>query len=94
VLDRDTLDHHFADLDEAVKASSRGERLAAAAHDLLEDDRAHALAFAAAIAMSDGWLGEAELEALIELGGHLSITRENAREQIEQMIQRVENRLR
>ena len=94
VLDRETLEKHFGELDEGVKASSRGERLAAAADDLLEDDRTHAIAFAAAIAMSDGWLGDAELAALIELGGHLSITRENAREQVEQVIQRVENRLR
>jgi tellurite resistance protein len=94
VLDRETLEHHFGELDEGVKASGRGERLASAARDLVEEDRTHAIGFAAAIAMSDGWLGDAELAALIELGGHLSITRENAREQVEQVIQRVENRLR
>jgi hypothetical protein len=94
VLDRDALEHHFGDLDDALKASTRSEQLAAAAADLREDDRANAVTFAAAIGMTDGWLGDAELGVLYELGGCLSIPADRAREQVEQVIQRVESRLR
>jgi len=94
VLDRESLEHHFHGLDDTIAASTRGERLGAAAADLREEDRANAIGFAAAIAMSDGWLGTAELDVLIELGGYLSLPAEKAREQVEQVIQRVENRLR
>jgi hypothetical protein len=95
VLDRDAIEHHFRELDEVrATATLRSERLGAAAGDLREEDRGGAIAFAAAIAMTDGWLGEAELAALYELGGHLSIPADKAREQVEAVIQRVEARLR
>jgi hypothetical protein len=94
VLDRETLEHHFGDLDEAVASSSHGERLGEAAGDLRDEDRSNAITFAAAIAMSDGWLGDAELGVLIELGRHLALPADKARAQVEQVIQRVENRLR
>lgn len=94
VLDRDALEHHFGELDDTLKASNRSERLGAAAGDLRDDDRTNAITFAAAIAMSDGWLGDAELGVLYELGGMLSIPADKAREQVEQVIQRVEGRLR
>ncbi|HUQ02120.1 MAG TPA: hypothetical protein VM261_06460 [Kofleriaceae bacterium] len=94
VLDRDAVEHHFRELDEVRATAGRGERLGAAAGDLRAEDRAGAIAFAAAIAMTDGWLGEAELAALYELGGHLSIATDKAREQVENVIQRVEGRLR
>lgn len=93
VLDRDALEHHFAELDDTM-ASSRSERLGAAAGDLRDEDRGNAISFAAAIAMSDGWLGDAELGVLKELGGFLGIPADKAREQVEQVIQRVEGRLR
>ena len=94
VLERTTLEGHFRELEESTAASSRGERLGAAADDLRDEDRGNAITFAAAIAMSDGWLGDAELDALIELGGLLSVPADKAREQVELVIQRVEGRLR
>ncbi|KAB2889293.1 MAG: hypothetical protein F9K40_19905 [Kofleriaceae bacterium] len=94
VLDRDQLEAHFQALDETRATATRAEQLAAAVGDLREDDRPNALPFAAAIAMTDGWLGEAELGALYELGGYLAIPADRAREQIEALIQRVEGRLR
>ncbi len=94
VLERDQLEHHFHALDERRASTSAAEQLAAAAGDLRDDDRPNAIRFAAAIAMSDGWLGDAELGALYELGGYLSIPADRAREQVEQLIQRVEGRLR
>lgn len=94
VLDRDALEHHFAELDDTMAASSRSERLGAAAGDLRDEDRVNAITFAAAIAMSDGWLGEAELGVLKELGGFLGVPADKAREQVEQVIHRVEGRLR
>jgi hypothetical protein len=94
VLDRDALEHHFAEVDDAVKSGAGGERLAAAATDLRDEDRGTAITFAAAAATANGWLGDAELKALYELGRHLSIPADKAREQVEQVIQRVEGRLR
>ncbi len=94
VLDRAALELHFRDLDEAVAAMGRRERLGRAAADLDDDDRDSALGFAAAIAMSDGWLGDAELAVLIELGAHMSIPADRARELVEQVVARVESRLR
>lgn len=94
VLDRVELEHHFHALDDARGTASRAEQLAAAAGDLREEDRPNAFAFAAAVAMTDGWLGEAELGALYQLGACLAIPADKAREQVEQLIQRVESRLR
>jgi tellurite resistance protein len=94
VLDRDALEHHFTELDESMAGSSPSERLGAAAADLRDEDRTNAISFAAAIAMSDGWLGEAELGVLKELGGFLGVAADKTRDQVEQVIQRVEGRLR
>lgn len=94
VLDRDALEVHFKELDETVQTSNRSDRLGAAAGDLRDEDRSHAITFAAVIAMSDGWLGDAELGVLLELGELLGVPGDKAREQVEQVIHRVEARLR
>ena len=92
--DRAALEQHLHDFDDAIAASNRADRLRQAATDLHPDDRGGAVAFAAAIAMSDGWLGDSELGVLVELGGHLEINAELAREIVESVIARVETRLR
>lgn len=94
VIDHAALELHFKDLDEAVNALGRRERLGRAAADLADDDRDGALTFAAAIAMSDGWLDEDEVKVLIELGGHLGIDADRVRELVEAVVHRVEGRLR
>ncbi len=94
VIDRNTLELHFKDLDEASAQMGRRERLGAAAALLEEDERDGALTFAAAIAMSDGWLGQDEMNVLIELGSHLSLDADKVRELVEQVVHRVEGRLR
>ena len=92
--DRAALEQHLRDFDEAVVSSNRADRLRQAVTDLHPDDRGGAVAFAAAIAMSDGWLGESELAVLVELGSHLEIPADKAREIVEGVIARVETRLR
>lgn len=94
VLDHDTLALHFKDLDEAAAQMGRRERLGAAAALLDDDERDGALTFAAAIAMSDGWLDADEMNVLIELGSHLSLDADRVRELVEQVVHRVEGRLR
>jgi len=94
VVDRATLELHFKDLDEAAAMMGRRERLGAAAGLLEEDDRDGALTFAAAIAMSDGWLGAEELAVLVELGGHLGVDADRVRAIAEGVVHQVEGRLR
>jgi tellurite resistance protein len=68
-VNRDELELHFKDLDEAVEMLGRRERLRRAAADF--DDalgRTHAISFTALIAVADGELGQPEIEALTELG--------------------------
>jgi hypothetical protein len=74
-FDHDTFAAHFADLDAAVSALGRRERLARTAAEFDTDDaRADAIRFAALIAMCDGTLRAPELEVLNEAGGHFSWT--------------------
>jgi tellurite resistance protein len=68
-----TLHEHFADLEQAVFALGRRERLARTAADLETDaDRAEAIVFAALVAMADGTLAAPELEVLAEAGAHFA----------------------
>lgn len=72
-LDLATLSAHFADLEQAVFALGRRERLARTAADLeTEADRAEAIQFAALIAMADGTLAAPELEVLAEAGSYFA----------------------
>ena len=70
-FDHDAFAAHFADLDAAVAALGRRERLARTAAEFDSDDaRADAIRFAALVAMCDGTLGRPELEVLNEAGSH------------------------
>lgn len=68
-VQRDELELHFKDLDDAVAVLGRRERLRRAAADF--DDavgRSEAIGFTALIAVADGVLGQPEIDALAELG--------------------------
>jgi tellurite resistance protein len=70
-FDHDSFAEHFADLDGAVEALGRRERLARTAAEFENDDtRADAIRFAALVAMADGTLHETELVVLCEAGSH------------------------
>lgn len=69
--DHDAFAAHFADLDAAVSALGRRERLARTAAELETDAaREDAIRFAALVAMCDGTLRAPELEVLDEAGTH------------------------
>ena len=76
-FDHDAFAAHFADLDNAVAALGRRERLARTAAEF-EDEQARtdAIQFAALVAMCDGTLRAEELEVLGEAGAHFSWTAE------------------
>jgi tellurite resistance protein len=70
-FDHDSFAAHFADLDGAVEALGRRERLARTAAEFESDDtRADAIRFAALIEMADGTLHEHEMVVLCEAGHH------------------------
>lgn len=94
VVDRVALERHFRDLDAAVAALGRRERLARLAAEL--DDhvaRVEAVRLAALIAMADGRLGGAELGVLLELGGHLAISEDLIRNLVGAVAERVKAEL-
>lgn len=71
---------HFADLDAAVAALGRRERLARTAAEFeTEDARANAIRFAALVAMADGVLHAPELVVLEEVGSHFKWSAEKIR---------------
>jgi len=75
--DHDAFAEHFADLDAAVAALGRRERLARTAAEFDSDDsRADAIRFAALVAMADGTLHAPELEVLNEAGHHFAWSHE------------------
>jgi tellurite resistance protein len=89
------LELHFRDLDDAVASLGRRERLARVAADL--DDEAageEAIGLAALIAMADGALGRAELDALVELGEHIGMSAQRVRGVVDQAVERLEAQLR
>ncbi len=70
-VDHGTLTLHFMDLDEAVEALGRRERLARVAADLGDTSAVEeAVRLGALVAMGDGTLSGAELAVLVELGEH------------------------
>jgi tellurite resistance protein len=94
-VDHATLTLHFLDLDEAVEALGRRERLARLAAELDGTAAAEeAVSLAALIAMADGRLSDRELEVLVELGGHVSLGAERVRAIVDDMAGRVEAQLR
>ena len=70
------LERHFSDLDQAVAALGRRERLAASAAAIEENGRDETMLMVSLIAMADGTLSELEMASLTELGEHLERTRE------------------
>jgi tellurite resistance protein len=85
-VDRDTLELHFRDLDEAVAMLGRRERLARVAAELDDgDEPSEALGFAALVAMADGRLGAAELDVLVELGASLALGAGEVRAVVDQV---------
>jgi tellurite resistance protein len=94
-VDHATLTLHFLDLDEAVEALGRRERLARLAAELDGTAAAEeAVSLAALIAMADGRLSDRELEVLVELGGHVSLGAERVRAIVDDMAGRVVAQLR
>jgi tellurite resistance protein len=93
-IDHDTLELHFRDLDEAVTLLGRHHRLARAAADL-DDPRTweEGIVLATAIALADGHLSAPELEALIELGRHLTVPEDRVRTLVQDVAQRVKSQL-
>jgi len=80
-FDHDSFAAHFGDLDEAVAALGRRERLARTAADFEDDaSREGAIRFAALVAMADGSLHDSELAVLVEAGAHFQWTETRVRE--------------
>ncbi|MBL8946894.1 MAG: hypothetical protein JNK45_27230 [Myxococcales bacterium] len=92
-VDHAALELHFRDLDDAVAALGRRERLARAAAEL-GDDAGEAIGLVAIVALADGHLGAPELEALIELGRHVGIGADRIRSLAEAAVTRVGAQLR
>lgn len=79
-FDHDTFAAHFADLDQAVAALGRRERLARTAAEFESDDvRAAVIKFATLVAMADGVLHAEELRVLQEAGSHFKWDAERVR---------------
>jgi tellurite resistance protein len=89
-MDQDAFNAHFADLDEAVAALGRRERLARTAAEFDSDEsRSNAIRFAALIAMCDGTLCQPELEVLEEAGSHFAWTAEKVKDIVTEAAARV-----
>lgn len=89
-MDQDQFAAHFADLDDAVAALGRRERLARTAAEFDNDDsRSNAIRFAALIAMCDGTLCQPELEVLEEAGSHFSWSAEKVKGLVDEAAARV-----
>jgi tellurite resistance protein len=79
-IDKEMLELHLSELEQQVDVMGRTQRLARAAGELDDPSAADdAVAFAALVAMADGHLGGVELDALVELGGVLSIPADRVR---------------
>lgn len=93
-LDRTVLLAHFDDLDSGTDILGRRERLARAAANL--DDthaRRDALSFAALVAIADGRMAHAELECLVEIGGHFELARAEVEAVVDAVVAQLTQRL-
>jgi tellurite resistance protein len=89
-FDHDAFAAHFADLDAAVEALGRRERLARTAAEFDSDEaRADAIRFAALVAMCDGTLNAPELEVLNEAGTHFHWNAEKVHDLVTEAATRV-----
>lgn len=93
-IDREMLELHLGELAEQVDILGRTQRLARTAEELADPGAADdALAFAALVSMADGTLGQTELDALVELGGFLSIPADRVRSLALALARQVEEQL-
>lgn len=84
MIDQAAFNAHFSDLDDTVAALGRRERLARTAADFETDEaRANAVRFAALVAMADGFLGDAELGVLHEVGACFAYSAEKIRQLVD-----------
>jgi tellurite resistance protein len=94
-VDHATLELHFRDLDDAVTALGRHERLARAAAELEGDAEAEeAIGLVALVALADGHISTPEFGALAELGRHVGLTIDRVRGLVESAVARVGAQLR
>jgi hypothetical protein len=89
-FDQEAFAAHFADLDAAVAALGRRERLARTAAEFEDEaERCDAIRFAALVAMCDGTLYATELEVLDEAGGYFRWNATKVRELVDDVAARV-----
>jgi tellurite resistance protein len=93
-VDHDTLELHFRDLDDAVEALGRRERLLRVAADFEESaSRSEALGFAALVALADGRLAEPEANVLEEMGAHFGLSETEVAQTVERVVSDLQSRL-
>lgn len=86
-IDTETLEEHFRALDAACEALGRRERMRRAAEDFVDGEyRREVLGFAAIVAIADGTLAEAELEALIRVGAYFGWTEAEVQVIVEEVL--------
>lgn len=94
VVDRDALELHFRDLDDATFALGRHERLFRVAADFeTPDEREEALAFGALVSIADGVLADPEMAVLVELGAQFEMSEDEVRAQVLGVVKTIEQAL-
>jgi tellurite resistance protein len=93
-IDQAALELHFRDLDDAIEALGRRERLRRAAADFEDGvSRGEALGFAALVALADGRLAEPEATALTEMGAHFGLSESQVAESVERVVSDLKSQL-
>lgn len=93
-IDRAALERHFRDLEQAVAALGRRERLARLAAELDRAAAEEAIELVVTIAMADGRLSDAEHAVLVELGEHLQLPDDRLRALVADAASRLREALR
>jgi tellurite resistance protein len=93
-IDRAALQRHFRELDAAVVALGRHERLARLAAELDDAGAEEAIGLVATIAMADGRLSVPEHAVLRELGEHLRLPEARLVALVQQAAAQIEEALR
>jgi tellurite resistance protein len=92
-IDRASLERHFRELDQAVAALGRRERLARLAAELDEAAAEEAIELVVTIAIADGCLSAAEHAVLVELAEHLRLPGARLHALVQEAAARVEEAL-
>jgi tellurite resistance protein len=93
-VDRAMLQLHFTELDAISEALGRAERLGRVASEFESGpERQEAISFSALVAMADGALTDTEMNVLLKLGEHFSLSEEEVRALVESVADRVEQAL-